>query len=108
MTLELFFSPCLPLQTLYRLKNTSSHPIGEQQYSMENNAPKSMRRLRLFSLDGGGVRGLSSIMILKDIMKALNYGLEQPLEPWQVFDMIGGKSFQTITEFQNCNIYYRH
>jgi patatin-like phospholipase/acyl hydrolase len=60
---------------------------------MDNKAPKSMRRLRLLSLDGGGVRGLSSIMILKDIMKALNHGLEQPLEPWQVFDMIGGKPF---------------
>jgi patatin-like phospholipase/acyl hydrolase len=44
--------------------------------------------------DGGGVRGLSCIMILKHIMGRINE--KQPaaekLEPWQVFDMIGGTS----------------
>jgi hypothetical protein len=48
-----------------------------------------------FVIDGGGVRGLSSIMILRQIMKRVN---EQrapqtdQLEPWQVFDLIGGTS----------------
>ena len=49
------------------------------------------RRL-LLSLDGGGVRGLSSILILKHIMDELNAHREKRLEPWQVFDMIGGTS----------------
>lgn len=43
-------------------------------------------------VDGGGIRGLSSIMILRDIMKGVNEGLPPSdiLQPWQVFDMIGG------------------
>jgi patatin-like phospholipase/acyl hydrolase len=52
----------------------------------------SQRRLRLLSLDGGGVRGLSSIMILKEIMKGVNANRprEDRLHPWQFFDLIGG------------------
>ncbi len=44
--------------------------------------------------DGGGVRGLSSIIILKKIMKGVNANRASgtELEPWQVFDMIGGTS----------------
>ena len=45
-------------------------------------------------IDGGGVRGLSSLMILKDIMRGLNRGRspENIQQPWQVFDLIGGTS----------------
>ena len=43
-------------------------------------------------LDGGGVRGLSIIMILKSIMRNLNRKRKTNLEPWQEFDMIGGTS----------------
>ena len=42
--------------------------------------------------DGGGVRGLSIIMILKSIMRNLNRKRKTNLEPWQEFDMIGGTS----------------
>ena len=44
--------------------------------------------------DGGGVRGLASIIILKKIMKGVNANRASgtELEPWQVFDMIGGTS----------------
>jgi patatin-like phospholipase/acyl hydrolase len=44
--------------------------------------------------DGGGVRGLSSIMILKHIMDGVNEKRDPDdrLEPCQVFDMIGGTS----------------
>ena len=50
----------------------------------------------LLSLDGGGVRGLSSLHILKRIMDELNRfrkekGLPSRL-PCQVFDIIGGTS----------------
>ena len=44
--------------------------------------------------DGGGIRGLSSIMVLKEIMRQFNEGRapDDVLQPWQVFDMIGGTS----------------
>lgn len=44
--------------------------------------------------DGGGVRGLSTIIILYEIMKRVNHGRRpsEELHPWQVFDMIGGTS----------------
>lgn len=47
---------------------------------------------KILSLDGGGVRGLSIIMILKYIMKTLNQKRGTVLHPWQEFDMIGGTS----------------
>ncbi|KAH8751566.1 phospholipase, patatin family protein [Hyaloscypha finlandica] len=54
----------------------------------------SQRRLHLLSLDGGGIRGLSSISILKHIMKGINADRQvgDKLQPWEVFDMIGGTS----------------
>jgi patatin-like phospholipase/acyl hydrolase len=52
--------------------------------------------LCLLSLDGGGVRGLSTLLILKRLMRSTNdvrkaQGLE-PLKPWELFDLIGGTS----------------
>ena len=52
--------------------------------------------LCLLSLDGGGVRGLSTLHILKRIMDDTNRlrqekGL-QPRRPCDVFDLIGGTS----------------
>ncbi|KAF1954474.1 phospholipase, patatin family protein [Byssothecium circinans] len=54
----------------------------------------TQRHLRLLSLDGGGIRGLSSLVILQQIMNGVNQnrGLDDQLHPWQVFDMIGGTS----------------
>ncbi|KAF4465990.1 ankyrin repeat [Fusarium albosuccineum] len=56
--------------------------------------PAGQRPLRLLSLDGGGIRGLSSIIILKEIMRQVNRDVpaNQHLQPWQVFDLIGGTS----------------
>lgn len=52
--------------------------------------------LCLLSLDGGGVRGLSSLYILSNIMTRVNAEREQhnekPVKPCQIFDMIGGTS----------------
>lgn len=42
--------------------------------------------------DGGGVKGLSLIIILKEIMKAVNRGRSSRLDPHEVFDLIGGTS----------------
>ena len=46
--------------------------------------------LRLLALDGGGVRGLSALMILSQLMEAVNPDL--PPKPCDYFDMIGGTS----------------
>ena len=48
------------------------------------------RELCLLSLDGGGVRGLSSLMLLKHLMEQINP--DSPPKPCHLFDMIGGTS----------------
>ncbi|KAE8385569.1 hypothetical protein BDV23DRAFT_16028 [Aspergillus alliaceus] len=50
--------------------------------------------LCLLSLDGGGVRGLSTLYILKHLMNRLNQERPDrgPLKPCEVFDLIGGTS----------------
>jgi patatin-like phospholipase/acyl hydrolase len=52
--------------------------------------------LCILSLDGGGVRGLSSLYILKRLMTMLNHGRKgdrlKPVRPCEVFDLIGGTS----------------
>jgi len=47
-------------------------------------------RVRLLALDGGGVRGLSSLMILRNLMAAVDP--DSPPKPCDYFDMIGGTS----------------
>jgi patatin-like phospholipase/acyl hydrolase len=49
---------------------------------------------RLLSLDGGGVRGLSSLLILREIMEEIqrqSRAEDTPL-PCEYFDLIGGTS----------------
>ena len=49
---------------------------------------------RILSLDGGGVRGLSSLLILREIMEEMGRrtkAAETPL-PCEYFDLIGGTS----------------
>jgi patatin-like phospholipase/acyl hydrolase len=49
---------------------------------------------RILTLDGGGVRGLSSLLILKDIMEdiAKRTNVNQAPRPSEYFDLIGGTS----------------
>lgn len=74
----------------------SPHPSVRPTPSSRPSATREPPKIRkILSLDGGGVRGLSIIKILKYIMQELNRerGLEPaPLDPWQEFDMIGGTS----------------
>lgn len=62
--------------------------------SGECNSPARLSRteaeLYLLSLDGGGVRGLSSLLVLKQIMEAIDP--THPPKPCDYFDMIGGTS----------------
>ncbi|KAH6633953.1 hypothetical protein B0J18DRAFT_414818 [Chaetomium sp. MPI-SDFR-AT-0129] len=46
--------------------------------------------IRLLAFDGGGVRGLSSLMVLRELMAAVNPNT--PPKPCDCFDMIGGTS----------------
>ncbi|KAK5246710.1 hypothetical protein LTR20_007356 [Exophiala xenobiotica] len=48
------------------------------------------KELRLLALDGGGVRGLSSLMILEQLMQTIDRA--NPPKPCEYFDMIGGTS----------------
>ncbi|KAF8595461.1 FabD/lysophospholipase-like protein [Ceratobasidium sp. AG-I] len=50
--------------------------------------------LMLLSLDGGGVRGLASLYVLKAIMEQvkIDRGLEETPKPCDIFDLIGGTS----------------
>jgi patatin-like phospholipase/acyl hydrolase len=44
--------------------------------------------------DGGGVRGLSELIILREIMRRIAYdeNLEEMPRPYDYFDLIGGTS----------------
>jgi patatin-like phospholipase/acyl hydrolase len=48
------------------------------------------KELRLLALDGGGVRGLSALMILQQLMETIDP--ENPPKPCDCFDIIGGTS----------------
>jgi patatin-like phospholipase/acyl hydrolase len=50
------------------------------------------RARKILSLDGGGIRGLASLMIVKHLMDRLERQRGGRLEPWQEFDMIAGTS----------------
>jgi patatin-like phospholipase/acyl hydrolase len=58
--------------------------------------PLDTTGLCLLSLDGGGVRGLSTLYILKGLMARLNYQRQKAdlprVKPCEVFDLIGGTS----------------
>jgi patatin-like phospholipase/acyl hydrolase len=49
---------------------------------------------RILTLDGGGVRGLSSLLILRDIMEeiAQRTNADETPRPSEYFDLIGGTS----------------
>ncbi|KAK6393510.1 hypothetical protein LTR65_002382 [Meristemomyces frigidus] len=53
-------------------------------------ASSRSKELCLLALDGGGVRGLSSLLILKSLMERINP--QDPPKPCEYFDMIGGTS----------------
>ncbi|KAK4867695.1 hypothetical protein LT330_001205 [Penicillium expansum] len=58
--------------------------------------PIDTKGLCLLSLDGGGVRGLSTLFILKNIMAGVNRRRQKSslpaVKPCEIFDLIGGTS----------------
>ena len=65
------------------------------QHGAEPN-PLDRTGLCLLSLDGGGVRGLSTLYILKGLMARLNRERQEAglprVRPCELFDLIGGTS----------------
>ena len=59
--------------------------------------------LRLLSLDGGGVRGLSTLQILKQLMEVIDP--ESPPKPCDFFDMIGGTITGGYVSGKKCQVY---
>ncbi|KAI1118120.1 acyl transferase/acyl hydrolase/lysophospholipase [Nemania sp. NC0429] len=57
-------------------------------------APAPAPPLRILSLDGGGIRGKSSLLILENIMETIrdSEGLKHTPRPCEYFDLIGGTS----------------
>ena len=58
--------------------------------------PVDHRGLCLLSLDGGGVRGLSTLYVLKQLMRRINAERQESgeptIKPCDIFDLIGGTS----------------
>jgi patatin-like phospholipase/acyl hydrolase len=52
--------------------------------------------VRLLSIDGGGVRGISALVLLEQLMEHVNDQRDSKgfpkQEPWELFDMMGGTS----------------
>lgn len=69
--------------------------VPATQHDGEPN-PLDQNGLCLLSLDGGGVRGLSTLYILKGLMARLNHERQEAnlarVKPCEVFDLIGGTS----------------
>ncbi|KAL8861899.1 MAG: hypothetical protein Q9178_001768 [Gyalolechia marmorata] len=69
---------------------------NEEPSTSQNSDPVDTTGLCLLSLDGGGVRGLSTLYILKSIFRQLNQERNlthlPPVKPCEVFDLIGGTS----------------
>jgi predicted acylesterase/phospholipase RssA len=62
--------------------------------SPAGNMAADATRPRVLCLDGGGIRGLSEILILKELMLQvrIHNGLDYTPEPYQCFDFICGTS----------------
>jgi hypothetical protein len=62
--------------------------IAHSNTTQAASVPRKCRNL--LSLDGGGLRGLSILYILRDLMAKVNEHQDPPLKPCEVFDLIGG------------------
>lgn len=77
--------------------------MSQQDHDMDGTAGSNhgdndldTRGLCLLSLDGGGVRGLSTLYILRSLMQRLNDERREAkldhVKPCEIFDLIGGTS----------------
>lgn len=70
--------------------------MSEAQATAIGPNPTDNNGICLLSLDGGGVRGLSALYILKGVMDQLNIERRRTgraaAKPCEIFDLIGGTS----------------
>lgn len=73
-----------------------SHKTGVTRTKSNDENDLETRGLCLLSLDGGGVRGLSTLYLLRALMRRLNDERQEVklahVKPCDVFDLIGGTS----------------
>lgn len=65
-------------------------PVPNTQEATQGRS--TVQKKRILSLDGGGIRGISTLLILQDIMECLRElcGHPETLRPCEFFDLIGG------------------
>ncbi|KAF2205129.1 FabD/lysophospholipase-like protein [Delitschia confertaspora ATCC 74209] len=69
------------------------HPQSIDTNLPMNNQQPQLRQMKiLLSLDGDGIRGLSAAMTVDALVKAVSKRIGRRLEPYQIFDIIGGTS----------------
>jgi hypothetical protein len=92
--------------SLAHLWKENGHPfqliMQQAAFSMRSKEFNTLEnaRLCLLSLDGGGVRGLSTLYILKALMDQLNHErADRPVKPCDIFDLIGGTSTGGYADF---------
>ncbi|ELU39097.1 translation optimization protein [Rhizoctonia solani AG-1 IA] len=73
--------------------HTTSLPTGSRSWEI---CPRS--GLNLLSLDSGGITGLSSLLIIKEIMTRLQGKDQKALKPYEYFDMIAGTGTGAIDD----------
>lgn len=82
--------PTIESVEAFRLAIQSFNMQSDQQPSTSVGGGSRGKQPYLLCLDGGGIRGLSSLYILKQLMEKIDP--EKPPKPCEYFDMIGGTS----------------
>ncbi|KDQ57927.1 hypothetical protein JAAARDRAFT_34743 [Jaapia argillacea MUCL 33604] len=80
------------VNALLRIRNASS--CASSSSTIMAIHAEEPRGLRLLSLDGGGIRGLSELLVLRELMQRIQHQdkLPSPPLPCEYFDLIGGTS----------------
>jgi hypothetical protein len=88
------FATCRLFSRLHNTASSSRDIEKSTGYSLFSGMEVPDRGLRLLALDGGGVRGLSALVILKELMLKIdpNCDPKSPPKPCDYFDLIGGTS----------------
>ncbi|KAI0544257.1 hypothetical protein F4679DRAFT_44147 [Xylaria curta] len=73
--------------------------------SLSNRMNDPVPPLRLLSIDGGGVRGLASLIIINHLMKGIDR--VNPPKPCEYFDLIGGTSTGGLESSPSCSVAFK-
>ncbi|CUA71457.1 Nephrocystin-3 [Homo sapiens] [Rhizoctonia solani] len=76
--------------TFTRGLSTPTTTSADRQTKMQSN-PEDLKGLNILCIDGGGVRGLSSLIILQEIMRRIGAAQgRENIHPYEHFDVIAG------------------